>query len=207
MLYKIAHLIKDKCTFLWDAVEWGNASLFSLIYKRKLGEVQQLLNKISNDIFTVRPTQESDAVNLVAFFSEQPDEAFKFFNPHGFDIKSVRKVLFNKSFLTFVVTENETVVGYFFLRCFINGKCFKGYIVDYRQRGKGIAKLEGIAMNSINEHLGMRMYASISPENLSSLAVAKSVNDIKIIKTLENGYYLIECFPKHEKLEGGGNGL
>lgn len=203
MLYELSHFIKEHLRFVWDVVEWGNAEAFSLIHKQGLKDISAILEKCSTGEFSVRMTLKEDVEGLVSFFEEQPKEAFTFFKPHGFEAKSLGKVLRNKSFLTFVVTANETIVGYFFLRCFVNGKSFKGYIVDHRQRGKGIAKLQGVAMNLITEHLGLRMYASISPENVSSLAVARSVNDIKIIKTLENGYYLIECSPKHQELEGG----
>lgn len=37
---------------------------------------------------------------------------------------------------------------------------------------------------------------------MSSLAVAKPVNNIKRIKSLEKGYYLIEWFPRHKEIEG-----
>ena len=62
----------------------------------------------------------------------------------------------------------QQIVGYFFLRPFVNGKCFRGRIADYCSRGKGIGKL-----------------------------MAKAVSDVRIIKTLDNGYYYIECKPKN----------
>ena len=69
-------------------------------------------------------------------------------------------------------------------------------MVDYRQRNRGIAKLMGIAINKTAMRLGMRIYTTISPENYASLASTKAVNEIKIVKTLDNGYYYIECTPK-----------
>ena len=63
-------------------------------------------------------------------------------------------------------------------------------------KGRGIAKLEGLAMNKINEVLGLRMFGSISPENPASMAVAKAVNEVKILSTLDNGDYYIEFLPK-----------
>lgn len=201
MLYELAHFVKDKLGFLWDAVEWGNKTVFILQHKRGMKDIPEILRKVSNDTLTVRLTKENDVCGLVTFFAEQPEEAFTFFKPHGFDEKSLNKVLRNRSFMTFVVTEDEKIVGYFFLRSFVNGKCFKGRMVDYRQRGKGIAKFMGIAINNIATHLGMRIYTTISPENYASLASTKAVNDIKIVKTLENGYYYIECTPK--KAPGG----
>lgn len=196
MVYEIAHFIKNRLGFLWEVVEWSNATLFEILHRKNLEQIPEILRNASNETFAIRLTEEKDASKLAIFFKEQPDEAFKFFKPHKFDEKSVQKVLRNKSFLTFVVTENENIVGYFFLRSFINGKCFKGRMVDFRQRNRGIAKLMGIAINQTALCLGMRIYTTISPENYASLASTKAVNDIKIVKTLENGYYYIECTPK-----------
>ena len=39
MLYKLAHIIKDKFSFLWEAIEWGNASLFYMLHKKQLAKV------------------------------------------------------------------------------------------------------------------------------------------------------------------------
>lgn len=183
-------------SFLWDFIEKGNSLIFYYIHKKTIKDIPDILRNVSNETFTIRMTEEDDAPVLVKFFNEQPQDAYKFFKPHGFDKKSVLKVLQNKSFMTFVVTEGENIVGYFFLRSFINGKCFKGRMVDYRQRNRGIAKLMGIAINKIATHLNLRIFTTISPENYASLASTKAVNDINIIKTLDNGYYYIECTPK-----------
>jgi hypothetical protein len=96
----------------------------------------------------------------------------------------------------FLVKDGEEIVGYFFLRCFANGSAFKGRIVGSNHRNMGIAKLMGNAINNVVLHLGLRLFTTISPENYTSLASTKAVNDIKIVRTLENGYYYIECFPK-----------
>ena len=196
MLYEIAHFIKDKCRFLWDAVEWGNSFLFSLQHKNTLKEIPHLLQNISNDVFTIRVTENSDAIKLESFFSVQPKSAFEFFKPHDFDRETIQKIIKNKAFLTFVVTVNDEIVGYFFLRSFINGKCFRGKIVDKDWQGRGIAKLMGIAMTKVAESLNLRMFGSISPNNYASLASAKASNDIKVYKTLENGYLYIEFLSK-----------
>ena len=196
MLYELAHFIKDRCSFLWDAVEWANASIFALQHKQKLKEVPQLLEGMSNDIFVIRCTEKSDAEKLEKFFADQPESAFEFFKPHDFDLKSIQKILKNAAFQTFVVTEHDKIVGYFFLRSFINGKCFRGRIADFQSRGKGIGKLMARALEEVAVYEGLRMFASISPNNFASLNSAKAVSNIKIIKTLDNGYYYIECTPK-----------
>lgn len=195
MLYEIAHIIKDRFLFLWKVVECGNTQLFYLIHKKKLIEINSVLEQV-NDVYRFRTTTEEDVEKLVAFFAHQPEGAFEFFKPHGFDGNAIRKVVKNKAFLTFVVLKDDTIVGYFFLRCFVNGKCFRGKIVHKAWQGRGIAKLMGVAMTKVAQHLNLCMFGSISPENYASMASAKASNDIKVHKILENGYYYIEFFPK-----------
>lgn len=197
MIYELAHFLKERCSILWNMVELGNSELFSVLHKSKLKNIPTILKRHSKQ-FIIRETSIMDVEPLVRFFNEQPAEAYTFFNPHGFDEKSVEKVIRNKSFLTYVIADRDSIVGYFFLRSFVNGKCFKGRIVDYRYRNKGIAKQMGNIINDIATHLGLRIFTTISPDNYASLASTNAVNDIKILKTLDNGYYYIECTPKSE---------
>ncbi len=195
MLYEIAHFIKERCVFLWDIVEWGNAELFTLLHQSKLKEIPTLLDKYSTN-FTIRQTSKLDVKTLVKFFNEQPSDAYNYFKPHGFDEKSIEKVIRNKAFLTYIVMDGNSIVAYFFLRSFVNGKCFRGRMVGKSMQGKGLGKLTSTVMGEIASHLGLRMFCSISPDNYASMNSAKATNEMKIIKILENGYYYIECTPK-----------
>lgn len=195
MLYKVAHILRDRFGFLWSMVEWGNAIVFALTHRTALKKIPAILQECSG-AYILRLAELTDAAALATFFAEQPEEAFTFFKPHSFDEKTLSKIIRNRAFLTFLVLDGEKIVGYFFLRCFVNGKSFKGYMVADAYRGRGIAKLEGIAMNKVNEALGLRMFGSISPENTASMAAAKSVNEVKILETLENGDYYVEFLPK-----------
>ena len=44
-------------------------------------------------------------------------------------------------FLGYILEGGDTIVGYFFLRSFFWGKCFRGRMVDIDWRGKGIGTL------------------------------------------------------------------
>ena len=195
MLYKLAHLLRDKFGFLWNIIEWINALFFALTHRAALKKIPEILRECSG-AFTLRLAEPADAAPLATFFAEQPEEAFKFFKPHEFDENTLSKIIRNKAFLTFLVLDGEKIVGYFFLRCFVNGKSFRGKIVDYRYRGKGIAKLQGLVATKVASALGVRVFGTISPENYASLASSKAVNETRILKTLDNGYYYIEYLPK-----------
>lgn len=223
MLYEIAHIIKERFGFLWNTIEWGNAEVFALMHRGEMKRIPELLAECSGR-YQLRLATREDVEQMRAFFEAQPEEAFRFFQPHEFDEKGIRKVVGNKSFLTFLAFDNNAnarelsanvsentslnplnhsncsnppaIAGYFFMRSFVNGKTFKGYMVGIDHRGQGVAREMGIAMNRVAKELGLRMFKSISPENPASMAVTKKVNDIKIIKTLDNGDMLIECFEK-----------
>ena len=209
MLYEIAHIIKERFGFIWDMVEWGNATAFSLMKSSAMKKIPSVLKECSEK-YEIKLADVADVDGLVQFFANQPEEAFTFFKPHEFDAKAMKKVVKNKAFLTFVVLSNDNdnlsnlsnssepkqIVGYFFLRCFENGKAFRGKMVDKDHQGRGIAKLMGVAMTKVATTLGVRMFGSISPENYASLVSAKASNEIKIHKTLENGYYYIEFLEK-----------
>lgn len=198
MLYKIAHILRDRFGYLWNLVEWGNALVFALTHRAALKKIPAILQECSGT-YTLRVAGLADASALATFFAEQPEEAFKFFKPHAFDEKTLSKIIRNRAFLTFLVLDGEKIVGYFFLRCFMNGKCFRGKIVDFRYRGKGIAKLQGLAATKVASALEMRVFGTISPENYASLASSKAVNEVRIVETLENGYYYIEYLPKKDE--------
>lgn len=204
MLYEIAHKIKKNFSVVWDTIELVNGWMFGCKYSKKLAEVNDVLLDIS-DGYIIRQTTDADVDALVKFFSDQPEEAFEFFHPHDFDTKTIRKIVKNKAFQTFVVIDKNpsdgmpALVGYFFLRSFVHGKCYRGRMADYRTRGKGIGKLMARAIEKVALHEGLRVFASISPDNLASLNSAKAVSEVKIIKTLANGYYYIEVKPKEEK--------
>ena len=197
MLYKLAHIIKERLGFVWDLFEWINAALFSVSYANKLKTLPSLLEQCSND-YIYRLANLTDVDALVEFFREQPENAFEFFKPHEFDAKSITKIIKNKSFLTFVVCKDNQIVGYFFLRCFINGKCFRGKMVHKEWQGRGIATRLGKVTSKITKLLGLRMFGSISPDNLASFQSAKASNDIRIHRILENGYYYIEFLSKED---------
>ena len=92
----------------------------------------------------------------------------------------------------FLVKKEQIIIGYFFLRCYMNGTVFKGRMVDINARNLGIGKMMGYIMNDIVRTLGVRLFTSISPKNFSSLQSVKAVNNITflILKIFINMVFL-----------------
>lgn len=197
MLYQLSHYIKDKLPFVWDIMEYINEKLFLLRYGRRLRNIPDCLGNLHGD-YQIKEAGKADLSLLVDFFKEQPPEAFTYFHPHGFDEKSLKKLINRKSHLMFLAQHENQIVGYVFLRCFFNGKCFRGKMVDYRWRGKGIAVLLGEVSTEIASVLQLRMFGTISKKNAASLYSSQASNDIKIVEELPDDYLYIEYLPKQK---------
>lgn len=197
MLYQLSHFIKDKLPFVWDIIEFLNEKLFQLRYGRRLRNIPDCLGNLHGD-YQIKEVGMEDLLLLVDFFKEQPQESFTYFQPHGFNEKSLKKLINRKSHIMVIAKKENQIVGYVFLRCFFNGKCFRGKMVDYRWRGKGIAVLLGEVSTEIASVLRLRMFGTISKKNAASLYSSQASNDIKIVEELPDDYLYIEYLPKQK---------
>lgn len=200
MIYELAYIIKERLSFIWDVIEWGNAKIFSLIYDKELQHLDEVIDGDIVSPYKMRVVNEKDIPALLMFFESQPKDSFNFFNPHKFDKCSIQKIVDNRVFITFVLTERQTnedmIVGYAFMRSFVNGSAYRGYIVDAGHRGKDLAKIIGKGLNRVGDALDLKMYKSISLENIASMKVTQAMCDIEILKTLSNGDCLVRCMSK-----------
>ena len=189
MLYQLAHMIQKKCPWLWEVAEGLNAAFCGI----KIGKRLQLQDCLTGGM---RIADVDDAERLADFFAHQPEESFKWFRPHGFDEKTLRKLLERKSYVIYVLEEEGEIIGYAFLRCFINGKCFLGKMVDVNHQGKGVCtKLCEVGMN-IAQKTGFRMFESINKDNIGSMKASQKACDVIVLEELEGGDVLIEDRPR-----------
>ncbi len=189
MLYELTHTIQRKMPWAWEVVELLNG----IVCGWKMGDVQNLRNCLPEGM---RIADINDAGKLRDFFARQPEESFKWFRPHSFDEGTMRKLLGRKSYIIYVLEEEGKIIGYAFLRCFINGKCFLGKMVDVNHQGKGICtKLCEVGMD-IAQKTGFRMFESINKENIGSMKASQKACDVIVVEELDNGDLLIEDKPR-----------
>ena len=189
MLYKIAHWLQSRYPWIWDGVEAFNSFCCGL----KIGDGHKLKECLGEKM---RIADGNDANKLSDFFARQPEESYKWFRPHAFDEATLRKLLNRKSYIMYMMEEDEDIIGYAFLRCFMNGKCFLGKMVDVNHQGKGVCTtLCKVGMN-IAEKIGFRMFESINKENIGSMKASQKACDVIVVEELENGDVLIEDRPR-----------
>lgn len=194
MLYKLAHFLKLNFPFLWGWIDLINGFLFSIRYGGVLKVIPNLLeNRNSN--YSISAIDSIPTAELVAFFSKQPKEAFCYFKPHGFDAGSISKLQKNKSFLAFVFKDGGSIAGYCFLRSFFHGKAFRGRMVGIDYRGRGLGTFMNKFMNEVGFSLGLRIFETVSKDNVASYRSSLAASDVKIIKVLPNNELFLEILP------------
>lgn len=191
MLYKLAHIIRDKFSWLWDIIEYLNSFLFNIRYGKKLENIDF---KDVPEGYEVTPINAIETKRMVEFFARQPEEAFKFFHPHGFDEKSIKKLQKNKAFLGYVLLDklNNKIAGYCFNRCFFHGQGFRGRMVDIEYRGKGLGTAMNKLLNEVGFGIGLRLFETVSKDNVASYKSALSASNVKVVKELPNNELYLE---------------
>lgn len=190
MLYKLAHIIRDKMGWLWNLIECFNAIFFSLRYGKKL---KDFTFKDIPELYEIVAMKDIPTEKMVEFFSRQPEEAFTYFHPHGFDVKSIKHLQGNNAFLAYVLIDkaNNMIAGYCFNRCFFHGVGYRGRMVDFNYRGKGLGTAMNKILNEVGFGIGLRLFETVSKDNLTSYRSALSASKVKVVKEMpDNELYL-----------------
>lgn len=194
MLYKIAHILRDKLSWLWDIIEKVNSFLFSLRFGRRL---RGFSFTTLPDGYEVKSLHNVPTGELVLFFGRQPEEAYAFFHPHGFDAESVKKLQRSRAFLAYVLVDKEKneIAGYCFNRSFFHGVGFRGRMVDVNYRGKGLGTAMNKMLNEVGFSLGLRLFETVSKDNVASYKSALSASNVKVVKELPDNELYLEILP------------
>lgn len=190
--------IKHRLPWLWTLVEWLNAALYAGLHRRRMQrQVQRAFDQFTLEGFTFRPLQREALPQLAALLERQGEARVRYFRPHGFDLNSLQRMWASPAFLMFGVWDAQgTLVGYFFLRCFWNRRCFVGRLIDRPSEGQGIGRV----MNQIMYHSawwsGFRCMTTISKHNQDIMRSHRNNPHARIMGELGNDYLLVEFMPE-----------
>ncbi len=144
--------------------------------------------------YVIQELRDVPVDSLLKFFGHQPEEAFTYFRPHGFDEKSIKYLQRNKAFLGYVLLdkENNNIVGYCFNRCFFHGQGYRGRMVDIDYRGKGLGTAMNKILNEAGFGIGLRLFETVSKDNVASYRSAMSASNVKVVKEMPHNELLLE---------------
>ena len=187
--------IKHNHPAIWEFVERINGMLFRLLYGNVSAKAETVLEGHSVTGCGFALVKEEDLSSLESFLQAQTPETLKWFNPHAFDAKTLRRLYNNPSFLMMKVynEDNGCIAGYFFLRCFFIGQAFAGLIVDPQYQNRGIGSRIWQLQSEICAECRLRMRATISSENKPSIASCQNGTAAIKLHQLDGGYLAMEC--------------
>ena len=185
--------LKMQMPFIWLWIETLNGWLTDFMYGKKIATAAaDVLSRYGNSEVYYRCISAADIAPLSRMLTSQTDDYMRFFHPHGFDEATLMRLLKNKSVLMLGTFKDDEIIGYYFIRFFANGQCFRGNFVDVNYQGKGIGGIMVKQMTEIGLAAGFRVFATVPKRNLSPMASTKAYNEIKIIKELPDDDVLIE---------------
>lgn len=194
MVLRFLLFLKRHFPSVWGIAEWGNGLLFRFTSGRRLeASALRICKRHSDGAWSFRPLESADIPRLAAFFAEQPEESYRYFRPHGFDAKSLKRLWRNPAFLPMLaICPTGEIAGYFMIRFFCNREAFVGFLVGTSFQGRGLAgRMCRITFNICRAN-HFRAFATVSAKNERALAAYRRVCGIRVVKQLPDDYLCIE---------------
>ena len=165
--------IKHRLPWLWRLVDGLNAWLYRLLHAARMhGIADEVCEQARFDGYRARLLTRADMPALAGLLARQGSERLRHFKPHAFDEDALIRACRNPAFLMFGVFSDtaerseDALVGYFYLRCFWNRRCFVGRLIDHAHEGRGIGRLMNEVMYETAWQSGFRCLSTISKDNV-----------------------------------------
>ena len=88
--------------------------------------------------------------------------------------------------------EKNEIAGYCFNRSFFHGVGFRGRMVDINYRGKGLGTAMNKILNEVGFGIGLKLFETVSKDNIASYRSAMSASNVKVVKELEHNELYLE---------------
>ncbi len=205
MIVRLLLLVKHRVPLLWCLVDWFNGRFFCLLHRRRMAsEVAQAFDGACFEEFRFAPLAVEDLDALEALLQRQGEGRLRYFQPHGFDRSSLGRMFRNPAFLMFGAFRDGELIGYFFLRCFWNRKCFVGRLIDEPHEGQGVGRV----MNQIMYHIAwrsrFRCLTTISRSNAAIMRSHRNNPHARVVGDLANGFLLVEFVEQPDSRDPAG---
>lgn len=185
--------IKHRLPFIWRGIDWLNALLFRLLHGDRLhNEAEGCFREFILDGYGFRALTVADLDGLADLLARQQPGRLEYFKPHGFDRESLERAARNPSFLMFGVFSGKVLVGYFFLRCFWNRKCFVGRLIDEPHERRGIGRVMNQILYNTVWRSKFRCLTTVSKNNALVMRSHANNPTFRIIKELSSDYLFVE---------------
>lgn len=191
--------LKHRLPVFWKLVEAINTALFQIRFGKALEkQADECLKMQKLDRYHFRRLSSEDASQLNHLLCSQKEGRLTYFKPHAFDKLTLISFARNPAFIMFGAFHRDRIVGYFFLRCFWNRKCFVGRMIDEDHEGKGIGRIMNAVMYNTAWQSGFQCMTTVSKNNELVMRSHSNNPAFKVVKELPNDYLLVEFIPPQQ---------
>ncbi len=138
----------------------------------------------------------SDAEAICDMATQQNFSDMEFFDPHHFDLHSVRMQFNVRNFFMMGVFDDDKLIGYFFMRFSIHKKCVLGRLIDKGYRGEGIGEIMNSIMYNTAWGMDFRCFSTISKNNKAVIRAHKKNQNVIVLKEKTEGFIELEFIRK-----------
>ncbi|WP_018866764.1 MULTISPECIES: GNAT family N-acetyltransferase [unclassified Thioalkalivibrio] len=195
---QLAYQLKHRLPWLFRGVEAVARGVTVLRFGGRIRRARRqgtLQGRVAGEPAVMRPLGVEDLDALSGFLSGQPEERLQYFRPHGFDHRSLRRVLASGAFLNYGLFAGDRLVGYALLKVAPTGSAFIGLLVHPDFAGMGLGRFIVQFLYWQASRAGLRARSTISRHNPASLRSHEAVAKFEIVAELPNDYLLIEFPP------------
>lgn len=196
MITRFLIFIKRRVSLVWLPIDWVNTLCFRTAHrKRMMQQVVRAFSEFELDGFNFAPLREETLPDLRALIERQAPDRLEYFQPHGFDENALRRMHRNPAFLMFGAFSGTHLIGYFFLRCFCNRRCFVGRLIDEPFEKRGVGRVMNQILYHISWRSGFRCMTTVSKSNAAIIRSHENNPYARVRQELSNDYILIEFSP------------
>lgn len=151
------------------------------------------MNDVQNHHLICRPVVSNDVEALYAFFQEMSDPTKQFFHPHPFDRKTLQTICHSTTDHYFVMTLNDTIIGYSMLRLFGYEIPSFGCCIHQNYRGKGYGlQLTKWTLAQAKELGYQKVILKVYKKNKPAFMMYKRLGFIIVGETSDHQQYKME---------------
>ena len=193
---------KKKYPSIWSFIEILNGALLRLFFRKSLKNIEQkIIDFLKKENISANYASIRNVISVSKFLNELPSEDILYFHPFDYSKKSLSHVLSCHTYQIYVVYFDNQIVGLFFLRYFINNKCFLGYVVKKEFRGKGLGKkmLQAIIYGVSNS--GFALMSTICADNIASIKAHLATGKFEIIEKLSSNEIVLKMKEENKSIK------
>lgn len=179
--------LKLQYPIIWKWVEEINGILLSTTRSRQMNGVKRaiLVFPLGQDL-VFKDAKKGDIPIILGFLNHLSVEDVAHFRPFPFTDKSLDHVISCGTYQVYKAMSKGELVGFFFLRFFINSQCYLGFAVKSSYRGKGIGKKMIEAMASAVKDSGFQLMSTVCADNQASIKAHMAAAQFEIVSHLSS---------------------